>query len=479
MAKTASEVTIDFLGCASSEVTQSMYLVTYKDIKILLDCGLYQSSNPLTDYRINHTPIKGLKPSEIDYIFISHSHVDHCGLLPYLYANGCKAAIIVPHCNKKLIGLMLRDCAKIFEGEAERLERNFKIKNAVPLYTESDVELCEQYIQEYDFDNMHELTKGIYFEFFHSGHILGSAQILLQFQVGTLIKRIGYTGDIGCPKARQFCKKCELMPFVDVMIGESTYAVLGKGNTDPISVSQEILERVIRQSLQRTNSKVVIPVFSLDRLQTVLYELMLIQRRIGGSKFPIIVDAPLGVEISKAYNELIPEYLDSSGVSRWKKVWVNKSIIWNTDHNASKYWQDAPGNAVVLTTSGMCNNGRSVSWLQNTLPCSDNYIVFVGYAAEKTVASYVKKATSRSVIKIGGQSVPCKANITELNSFSSHMNYKELLDYYCKSNYLRLYLVHGNMDNKALFAGTVENHLRIHGKTGRAYAAQQGLRVTV
>ena len=76
MAKTASEVTIDFLGCASSEVTQSMYLVTYKDIKILLDCGLYQSSNPLTDYRINHTPIKGLKPSEIDYIFISHSHVD-------------------------------------------------------------------------------------------------------------------------------------------------------------------------------------------------------------------------------------------------------------------------------------------------------------------------------------------------------------------------------------------------------------------
>ena len=107
MSKANYDVTVASVGGSASDVTQSMYLITFRGIQILMDCGLYQSNNLCRDYRINHNPIKGLKPQEIDYIFISHAHTDHCGALPRLFAEGCRAKIIVPKGNKNLIGLML------------------------------------------------------------------------------------------------------------------------------------------------------------------------------------------------------------------------------------------------------------------------------------------------------------------------------------------------------------------------------------
>lgn len=476
MSKPNYDVTVDFVGGSASDVTQSMYLITFKGIQILMDCGLYQSNNLCRDYRINHNPIKGLKPQEIDYIFISHAHTDHCGALPRLFAEGCRAKIIVPKGNKNLIGLMLKDCAKIFKSDAERLERNFRMKNVSPLYLDDDVDLCLDYIEEFDFGEMYELTKDIHFRFYHAGHILASAQILLQFQCGNLIKRIGYTGDIGEVHARQFCEKCEELPFVDVLIGESTYSQLGRGNNLPIAITQNILEQIVNRCNKTPGAKVIIPVFSLDRLQTVLNELEMLRYH---THLPtIIVDAPLGIEISKEYNRLSEDF-DKANRTRWKRIWKDKNIIWNTDYNTSRYWQDAPCNAIVLTTSGMCCNGRSVAWLQKYLPNKDSAIVFVGYTGEKTTADYVCKCKPNAEVSIGGTRYRKRAEVTELASFSSHKNYKELMNYYSSGRFLRLYLVHGNMDSKALFASAVENHLRVRNNTAKVYAATQGLKITI
>ena len=476
MSKPNYDVTVDFIGGSASDVTQSMYLVTFGDIHILLDCGLFQSNNLCRDYKTNHNPIKGLKPQEIDYIFISHAHTDHCGALPHLFAQGCRAKVIVPRGNKNLIALMLRDCAKIFKSDAERLERNFHMKNVQPIYTDEDVDLCLNYIEEFDFGEMYELTYNIHFRFYHAGHILASSQILLQFQCGNLIKRIGYTGDIGAIHARQFCEECEELPFVDVLIGESTYSQLGRGNNVPIAITQNILEQIIKRCLESPSAKVIIPVFSLDRLQTVLNELEMLRKYVAMPT--IIVDAPLGVEISKEYQNLSEDF-DGVKKSRWNRIWKDKNIIWNADYNASRYWQDAPCNAIVLTTSGMCCNGRSVAWLQKYLPSKDSAIVFVGYTGEKTTADYVCKCKPNGEVSIGGTRFRKRAEVVELSSFSSHMNYQELMRYYSSGRYLRLYLVHGDMDSKALFAGAVEGQLRARNSTAKVYAATQGLRITV
>ena len=127
----------------------------------------------------------------------------------------------------------------------------------------------------------------------------------------------------------------------------------------------------------------------------------------------------------------------------------------------------------------MCCNGRSVAWLQKYLPNKDSAIVFVGYTGEKTTADYVCKCKPNAEVSIGGTRYRKRAEVTELASFSSHKNYKELMNYYSSGRFLRLYLVHGNMDSKALFASAVENHLRVRNNTAKVYAATQGLKITI
>jgi metallo-beta-lactamase family protein len=143
-----------------------------------LDYGLYQDQNPVENYKVNHTKIKEIKPRKIDYIFISHANIDHCGALPDLYRRGCNAEIIVPKGNKKLIELMLRDSAKIMDSDAEKLKKIYKIK-AYPLYTESDIEDCMKHMVEYDIGEEHNLEEDFSFRFYAANHIVNAAQIVL------------------------------------------------------------------------------------------------------------------------------------------------------------------------------------------------------------------------------------------------------------------------------------------------------------
>lgn len=212
--KKTNKVKVSFLGQSSSEVTNSMYLIEYDNTSILMDCGIYQSSNLVRDYRVNHRNIK-IKSKDLDYIFISHLNADHCCYLPTLYKKGCTAKIIIPKNSTKLLELMLKDSAKIFLSDVEKLRNKHDIK-AVPLYDESDIQTCMKYVEEYDFNIEYKLSDTLKFKLFHAGHIINSSQIYLEIKTGNLTKRIGFTGDIGSNIDKHYIY-INILPYLTLM----------------------------------------------------------------------------------------------------------------------------------------------------------------------------------------------------------------------------------------------------------------------
>lgn len=454
MAKEKKGITIEFLGKSSTEVTNSMYLIKFKEYQILLDFGIYQTNNLINDYKINHRKIKGLDPKKLDFVIISHCNADHCGMLPYLYANGCTAPLIMPSGNFELLRIMLEDSAKIMLSDANKLNTKWHMK-ASPLYVQEDIDLCLEYVKEYDLDEVNILNNYIKFKLLSAGHIVNSSQIYLEFKDGNIVRRIGYSGDIGSCIPKAYVKPIAKMPFVDVLIGESTYA----GATREHSIKDrykdiEKLKCIIDTSCVENHKKVLIPCFALDRLQTMLTTLFEIYGKDKDFTTKIVVDTPMGIKICSYYGEIITQ-----DKQLWERVSNWENIIWCSEYKTSKFLQESDNGLLVLASSGMCTSGRSVAWLKKILPDTLNHCVFCGYSGEETLATKIKEGKKNKTITIEKESYVNNCGVTTLHSFSSHACHQELLDYYTSVEYNKLYLVHGNFDDKALFCQEVQNAL--------------------
>lgn len=462
MTKTKKGITIDFLGMSSTEVTNSVYLIKFKEYQILLDFGMYQTNNLIEDYRINHRKIKGLDPKKINFVIVSHLNVDHCGCLPYLYKNGCTAPIIMPSGSYDLLKVMLEDSVKIQLSDCEKLNTKYNIK-ASPLFLLEDVEICLQYLHEYDLDEMNILNNFIRFKLLSAGHIVNSSQIYLEFKDKTLIKRIGYTGDIGSNIPKPYVKPITKMPFVDVLIGEATYANSKREHSIKDRKKDiEKLKTIIDTVCVGNNKKVLIPVFALDRLQTMLTMLYKLYGKDNTFTTKIIVDTPMGINVCNCYSEIVIK-----DKTLWDKVCNWKNIIWCQEYKISKALQNADDSMVVLASSGMCTNGRSVAWLKKLLPDGLNHIVFCGYSGDETLASRVKEGKENKTIIIEKENIPNNANTTTLHSFSSHACHQELLDYYTSVEYNKLYLIHSNFNDKVLFCQELQEELSKKNRTSK------------
>lgn len=472
------KIKVQFLGNSSTDVTQSCYLLTSEKYTILLDYGLYQDQNPVENYKINHKKIKDIRPRRLDYIFISHANIDHCGALPELFRRGCRAQVIVPEGNKELIRLMLLDSAKIMASDAEKLRKIYKM-NAVPLYTLEDVENCMDNIVEFSFEEEHWLTGDLSFQFYGANHIVNAAQILLTVRDALDIpKRIFYTGDIGSPKIQ----KLYTMPFsypveyVDLVIGESTYAgdkrVAQSKDRDK---DKEKIQQVIEESCAQNHGKVLFPVFALDRLQTVLTVLYEIYGNDPSFDLPIVVDTPLGIAVTKMWKDLIP-----GRCNWWGDVLSWKNIIFTSSWEDSLAYQKDNRPMIILASSGMCTNGRSVVWAKTLLPSERNYICFCGYSTAGSLAAKIKEGSSKNpVLNIEGKKVSNRAKVMSLFSFSSHACRTELMWYYETLRYGRLCLVHGNQDNKMDFGVELRRNLGSVGNSAPVVGAFAGYEIMI
>lgn len=458
-----NNISIKFVGESATDVTGSCHMITFNKRNLLLDYGLFQDNNILNSYKINHKKIKGLKYKNIDYVFISHMNIDHFGKLPELYHNGCNAEVFIPKNTKELMRIMLLDSLKIMDGDSEFLKRKYGI-SANPLYSEEDIERCLEHTHECDFNKKMTISEDISVKFISAGHIINSAQIILYLKNGNIIKKIGYTGDIGSRVIdHKYVEHLTELEQVDVLIGECTYSKKGRPNkSSDREKDREKLECVINQSCIEKKSKVLIPVFSLDRLETILTEIYYIYGNDKEFKIPIIIDTPLGIKIYKLWSSII---------DKDKELWNNilnwENVKLSDEWSDSLIYQNSSEPMIILASSGMCNAGRSVAWAKKLLPNSNSYICFCGYSSSETLATKIKDGKKNKVILIEGEKIPNKCGVISLFSFSSHMCHDELIDYYTSVQYNKLYLVHSDFGYKALFTNELIDELSKKNKTSK------------
>lgn len=446
---------IHFIGNSSTAVTGSCHHIRFQKYSILLDCGLIQDSDLVTNYRLNREQLKNIKINHVDYVILSHPHIDHSGLIPALFARGCNAHVYVPKGSVELLKLLWEDSMKIMQSDCEKMKLAHGIK-ASPFYTQDDIEKALMRCLEVDIGMVQRMTENMSFTYYSAGHIVYANQILLELREGSIIKRIGYTGDIGGTTPRYYITPRENLPFCDVLIGENTYNEIGRKNNPKDRMKD--LEK-ITVSVENGN-KVLIPCFSLGRTQELLTELYHL-KLLGQipTNLPIYLDSPLAQRICNIWAD----------DGEWE--FVKDTYIPIKDWVDSVKLQNSNEHCIILSASGFLSGGRVVPHLKTTLPKSSNYILFVGYAGENNLASQIKSAQKE--VKIEGESIKNKASIIELRSFSSHASYEELMDYYTTIRFNKIALVHGSQDCKVDFAHVLQDKLHDQGKSARVVATNK------
>ena len=475
MAKSKNKIQINFVGEAANDVTGSCIHIETPHRQILLECGLFQScGSTLEDYKINNKHFE-FKPKEIDYVFVMHNHADHMCLIPKLYKQGCNAQIIAPTGTKKIAEILLRDSARIMEADAIELTDKFK-RDYSPIYTDGDVDQCLKYYTEYAISETIQLDEYVKFRFIPSGHILNSAQLELWITEGNVTKKIAYTSDLGNVHIKKYyTNKFQAIKKCDVLIGETTYAREERiANQKMRNKDLEKLEMVIRQTCVEEGSRVLIPVFANDRCQNMLTYIYDIFGADEEFDIPVLIDSPMATRVCKTYSEL----LDGEGLEKWNKVLSWKNVHFVDDSIESREWRDSNKPVVVLASSGMMVRGRSTGWAHNMLPRTNDRIVFCGFAAENSLASIIKEGKQKT-ITISGHRVKNKCQVTDLHSFSSHIQRDSMLKVYGATECEKIILVHGEMNGKIEFAKELQEEISKNDNTSKVIIANKGYRLSL
>lgn len=463
------KVKIEFAGMNAEGVTGSMLYITYNDKQILLEAGLYQTSGDdiLKQYKVNHRNYK-IPFDSLDAVVISHNHIDHVGLVPYLFARGYRGNVYIPKGNKLLARIMWEDSLKIFESDCVKLEKRYDM-NATPLYTQEDIEIALEHLVELPFGEDIVLFDDLTLHYYHASHIVNAAQVRLSFKIGETTKVLGFTGDIGSDIDKEYLLPYEPMPYCDIVLGECTYGGSHKTHKQKDRLKDiEKIKCVVDQCCQHDTQKVIFGSFSLNRLQDILTTLYKIYDEDETFATPIIIDAPLGEKITNIWDKLIEKDNDL-----WKKVISWKNIVWVDTYEESQQWQKLQTSQVVITTSNFLKAGRVVSWLKFVLPNENARVCLCGYAGDENSVAYQIQHCKKWVT-IDGERVRSRANVMQLTSFSSHACRSELLDRYTNMPYNKIYLVHGEKSGKEEFAKLLRESLSSANRSSKVHIPAMG-----
>ena len=439
---------IQFIGGART-VTGSQHLLHINGKKILLECGLFQGRRKDTyEKNKNFT----FNPSEIDALILSHAHIDHSGNIPNLVSKGFNGNIYATAATVDLCQIMLRDSAHLQERDIEWLNKSKqknKMEPAVPLYTLEDVEKSMNHFIGVQYNRKLEVYPGIVLTFQDAGHILGSASVLLEIEEkGDRKIRFGFTGDIGRPEM-PVIRTPDLLRDLDLIIMESTYGNRIHPQTE--KAEEELAEVVTK--ICDDGGKIIIPAFAVGRTQLIVYMLhkLFDQNRIP--EIPVFVDSPLAVNATNVFRSH-PECLDRETcrlfIQNGEDPFGFRRLKYVSSVDESKELNDKQGPLIIISASGMAEGGRILHHLSNNINDSKNLVLFVGYAAEHTLARKIMDGARE--VNIFGQKHDINCKIKVMDYFSGHADQKELIDYLrlnSTKNLKNVFLVHGE-ENQAL-----------------------------
>lgn len=442
---------IKFCGAAQT-VTGSSHLITLDDgTTILLDCGLYQGRE---DKYENFNREWKYNPEEIDYMILSHAHIDHSGKIPKLCKDGYKGDIICTSATRDLAAIMLLDSAYIQEKDVAYINRRKErlgLKPLEPLYTSNDARNCMSQFIGIGYNRWYKINDSVYVRFKDSGHILGSASITLKITMPEGYEKfIGFSGDIGRPE-RPILRDPQPFDDLDYLICESTYG--GKEHGGAPNNRQELLE-IIHQTCVENKGKLIIPAFSVGRTQEIVHMLDQLETEKKLPKIPVFVDSPLAVNATdiftmhpECFDEDIIKYMDSD-----PNPFGFNSLKYVRSVEQSKAINGYKGPAIIISASGMMTAGRVKHHLANNIQDPRNCVLIVGYCSPGTLGGRLRDGAD--VVRIYGVEYNVGAKIEILDSFSAHGDQQEMLDYLDNLNRHKLkniFLVHGDIDRQEMF----------------------------
>ena len=461
---------LEFLG-AAHEVTGSCHYLEFADKHVLVDCGMEQGPDLYVNQEI---PVNA---STIDYVFVTHAHIDHSGLLPMLYNHGFRGQIFTTTATHQLCEIMLKDSAHIQMFEAEW--KNRKAKRAgkpevVPLYDMNDAVGVLGHFVSCDYHSVINVCEGLKVRFVDAGHLLGSSSIEMWISENTAEgveeRKIVFSGDIG-PGNRPLIKDPEYLTSADYVVMESTYG--DRTHETPPDYAVE-LARVIRDTFTR-GGNLVIPAFSVGRTQEMLYFI----RRIKTENllpefqnFEVYVDSPLAVEATTIFGKNVQDCFDDTALALVQQGinpigFPGLRMAITSDESKMINFNDKP--KVILSASGMCEAGRIRHHLKHNLWRKDSTILFVGYQVPGTLGNALLNGAKE--VKLFGETIEVQAKIENLPGISGHADVNQLTKWVSMFDPKpkRVFIVHGEDKVTEQFAAHIHEELGLE-----AYAPFSG-----
>lgn len=443
---------IKFIGGVRT-VTGSCFHLSEGNLQILVDCGMYQGHN---EYNLNERPFD-FKPKEIDYLFLTHAHIDHSGLIPKLIKDGFKGKIIMTPATKDLTELMLYDSAHIQKKDAEWLtKRSFHLgedKTFNPVYTIDDVKNAVNLFTQTQYNKIEHPNNILKYRFLCAGHILGSATIELWIRTGMSEKKIVFSGDIG-KKYSPIINDPQPVKDADIVIIESTYGNrLHKGISDSINELTDAIKNTFKDG-----GNVLIPTFAVGRAQDLMYVFNKLVKNGQLPQIDVYLDSPLAEKATNIYL-FHPESYDEDTI---KLLDHNKTLPLRLHfvHSVeeSQRLNEIKSKAVILAGGGMCEGGRIQHHLKHNLWRSNCSVIFVGFQAKGTLGKKIIDGYKK--VHILDKEIDVRAKIYTIGGFSAHADKKELLEWLgFISNNPKVFVVHGEENVSIEFANSIREKL--------------------
>ena len=445
---------ITFLGAVRG-VTGSMHLLSVNGDHILIDCGLFQGRRAESNRRNRQLPVS---VDGIDRVVLGHAHIDHSGNIPSLVKNGYSKSIYSTFATRDLCAVMLADSAYIQQKDAEYLNRKKKLKGKdriEPLYSAEEAESAIQLFRGVSYHKPFYVTKDIRLTFFDAGHILGSALSFFEIFENGERKTLLYAVDLG-RKDLPILRDPEVVNGVEYLILESTYGGRLHGE---ISEAEDQLAEVVNKTHSR-GGKVIIPAFSLERTQEIVYCLHLLEAAGRIPVLPVYVDSPLSTNVTQIF-QLHPECFDHETnelLAHNRKPFGLNQISYVRDAEESKKLNSLKEPCIIISASGMCEAGRILHHLKNNIENPNNTILVVGFMARNTLGRRLVERQPR--VRIFGEEYALKAEVEVINTFSAHADRDDLIDYVDSlgKSLKRIYLVHGEDEQSQALKEELAGH---------------------
>ncbi|MGD0551548.1 MAG: MBL fold metallo-hydrolase [Sedimentisphaerales bacterium] len=443
------EMKLRFLGAAQN-VTGSRHLLEVDGIKLLVDCGLYQERQFLER---NWAPFV-VPPESINAVFLTHAHLDHCGLLPKLVREGFRGRIYCTQATAELARIILLDSARIQEEDAEYKRKRHEKQGKKgphsdePLYTVKDAEACFPYFEPVKYGQQINIAEGIVVTLCDAGHVLGSSMVKVDVNQNGDKRTVLFTGDLGRP-GRPILPDPSVQEKADYIIIESTYG--DREHCDTCDAKKQIAD-VINATKER-GGNIVVPSFALERSQEILFYLKELLLENAIPHLIIFLDSPMAAKITdifrnhqelfdKETQEMLREHHSPFDLPELKVT---------TTSEESKAINHITGTVVIIAGSGMCTGGRIKHHLVNNISRKESTIMFVGYQAVGTLGRIIVEGAKK--VRILGEEYKVKAKVVQINGISAHADRNDMLNWLknFKSPPKQIFLVHGEVESAQAF----------------------------